>query len=60
MQKQYVNQTDAAKLLGVCTYTIRNMEKDGRLTRDSRFRSPRYSIAQLLGQSAASQPQQAA
>ena len=60
MQQQFVNQKGAAEITGYCTRTIRNMEKEGRITRDPRFKSPRYSVAQLLGQVAANQPNQAA
>lgn len=60
MSQQFVNQTELAKMLGVCTRTVRNMDKEGRLTRDPRFKSPRYSIDQVLGRTAANQPNQAA
>lgn len=60
MQQQFVNQKGAAEILGVCTRTIRNMEDKKLIVRDSRFQSPRYSVAQLLGQTAANQPNQAA
>ena len=47
VQPLFVNQKNAALLLGVCTRTLRNWEKENRISRASKFKSPRYSVEQL-------------
>ena len=42
-----VNQTEAAKLIGVHPKTIRNLEKKKLLSRLAVFGSPRYSVDQV-------------
>lgn len=41
IEKQFINTTEAAKVLGLSAYTIREMVKDGRLTA---YRPTRYIL----------------
>lgn len=47
VQPLFVNQKQAAAMLGVTTRTIHNWEKENRISRASKFKSPRYSVEQL-------------
>lgn len=43
----FINQQQAAALIGVTTRTILNWEKENRIHRCPQFKSPRYSVEQL-------------
>jgi DNA-binding XRE family transcriptional regulator len=47
IQPLFVNQQQAAALIGVTTRTILNWEKENRIHRCPQFKSPRYSVEQL-------------